>query len=436
MNVVGLIPDIPKVFTAVAEWSACVLYILVIGTTRTRRTIGVLAGGAAALVAIQLLIGVAPIQFWLLGMAAALAIMWAIIGQGARIPPVSALYWMLRAFLLAEFTASLEWQLAYFFQTRYGFPQGPLAHSATAAVIFSAVLMVARLLEKRGGDVAVAPTVKQLWTPAIIAAATFALSNLSYVSPTTPFTSTIATEAFNIRTLVQLGGVAFLQAYHIQLRNIRSEAEVQAFRNILSMQYAQYEQSKQSIEVINHKYHDLKHQLAVLRAEADPDIRDKYVADMERGIRDYEAQFKTGNPVLDTVLTGKALVCNRHSITLTCVADGELVEGLDVMDVCTIIGNALDNAIEALQLIDDPDRRLIHVSISRIPGFVVMRFENTLDWPVDLSSGLPRTTKTDTDRHGFGLRSIRRIAEGYGGAMTVKADDGVFELTILLPEAV
>ena len=83
-------------------------------------------------------------------------------------------------------------------------------------------------------------------------------------------------------------------------------------------------QSKESIELINYKYHDLKHQIAVLRSEEDPQKREAFLDEMEAEIRQYEAQNKTGNKVLDTVLRIKRLYSNKNGITFTCVADGTL----------------------------------------------------------------------------------------------------------------
>ena len=128
-----------------------------------------------------------------------------------------------------------------------------------------------------------------------------------------------------------------------------------------------------SIELINYKYHDLKHQIAVLRSEADPGKREAFLDKMEADIKKYESQNKTGNKVLDTVLTTKSLYCAKNNITFTCVADGTLLEFMDVMDICSIFGNALDNAIECELKIPDKEKRLIHVSVSKQKNFLLLR---------------------------------------------------------------
>ena len=107
----------------------------------------------------------------------------------------------------------------------------------------------------------------------------------------------------------------------MQCCEMRARKELEAVQNVLQNQYAQYVQSKESIELINYKYHDLKHQIAVLRSEEDPQKREAFLDEMEAEIRQYEAQNKTGNKVLDTVLTSKSLYCNKNGITFTCVED-------------------------------------------------------------------------------------------------------------------
>lgn len=450
---VGTVPDIPKIYTALAEWLACVVFItLVMRKPPHMRGIVILAGSLVVLAVVQIGIGMVPVVLWLPGMAVALGIMYATIRLCCDFSAVGCLYWLIRAFVLAEFAASLEWQLYYYLWVRYDWDLHALwLQSIFLAIVYGAVFAVVVLLERRQEITAPMVSGRDLMVTAIIAITTFSLSNLSYVSTATPFTSTIGTEVFNIRTLVGLGGVAFLYAFHIQLCENQSRRELDSMRAVLQMQYAQYQQSKESIAVINHKYHDLKHQISVLRRESDPGKREEYLDDIEHGIKEYEARFKTGNAVLDTMLTGKGLVCARDGIELTCVADGSLLNQVSEMDICTIFGNALDNAIEYEQRIADTSHRLIHVSVSDANGFTLIRVENYLQSGDERTGGdangvismgaldapqgdnLPATTKADRRFHGFGLKSIRHTAAKYGGTLTIARRDGWFNLTVLIP---
>jgi sensor histidine kinase regulating citrate/malate metabolism len=225
-----------------------------------------------------------------------------------------------------------------------------------------------------------------------------------------------------------------LYAYHIQLKELRVRHELKAVENILQNQYSQYQQSKESIEIINFKYHDLKNQIIALRAEEDSDKRNEFLTKMENDIKSYEAQHKTGHHVLDTLLASKNMYCIKNGITLTCVADGTLLKGIDVIDICTIFGNALDNAIEYEQKIEEEEKRLIHVSVFSQKAFLMIRFENYFEGELELEGDLPATTKEDSYYHGYGLKSIRYAVQKYGGVVNIDQKDNWFELKILIPK--
>ncbi len=193
-----------------------------------------------------------------------------------------------------------------------------------------------------------------------------------------------------------------------------------------------YKIRQESIDLINQKYHDLKHQIAVLRAESG-EKRNAVLDNMEQEIKAYEAQNKTGNKVLDTVLTGKSLTCRTKNIQLTCVADGTALDFMDVMDISALFGNALDNAIESTDKITDPERRLIHLSVARQKGFAAIRIENCFDGELKFEKGLPVTTKKDVLYHGFGVKKPQNAAAKYGGTATITTREGWFELRVLIP---
>ena len=153
--------------------------------------------------------------------------------------------------------------------------------------------------------------------------------------------------------------------------------------------------------------------------------------EMESGIRMYEAQNKTGNPVLDTLLTAKSLYCQQHDINLTCVADGHLLDFMTTADICTIVGTALDNATESVETIADTEKRLIRTAVYAQNGFVMLRFENYCET-------LPELTRDGTPRPGahggYGIKSIRATAQKYGGTVTVHCENNWFTLRVLLPQ--
>ena len=438
------LPDIPRLYTALAEWGACLVYILAMNRRRIHGW--KLAGGLiSALVILSLFLHFTGLRFtsstehtvtnlvWLSCMALAIGFMFLLLwGYGGGALMYSG-YRCVRAFVLAEFTASLEWQLHCFF-----WPGGIAPVSASLvllAVVYGGVLAGAWLLERkhipRDGRMGI--NRRELGSAVVIGAAVFAVSNLGFLSTRTPFSAVYDSGILIVRTMVDLGGLAILYAHHIQCCELRTRRELESMEQVLQNQYLQYQQSKESIDLINRKYHDLKHQIAALRAESDPGRREAFLNQMDQEIKVYEAQNKTGNPVLDTILTSKSLYCVQHDITLTCVADGRLLTSLDVMDICTIFGNILDNAIEYVSTLDHLEKRLIHLSLSLQKGFLLLRVENYCESDLSFRDGLPITTKGDAAYHGFGLKSVRRTAEKYGGTLTVCQDECWVEVKVLIP---
>lgn len=434
MNEIDLIQNIPKIYTALAEWISCVIYILILRKNNkfSKKELIVLGGTLLLLIGLQEVIGVVPIALWIPGMVIAVLIMFGVILYCSGVTKIAAGYWLVRAFVLAEVAASLEWQLSYFISENFKIHSIGFEH-VFMIIVYMIMFVLVYLIESRQEHILMDVTIKEFFTTAVIGIVCFCLSNLSYVYSNTPFSSPFVREAFNIRTLIDIGGYAFLLAYHLQRCEEHVKTELDAIQNILRTQYSQYRQSQESIDIINHKYHDLKHQIAVLRQEKNQDKKEAYLEEMEQSIKDYEFMFKTGNGVFDTILTGAALKCSRRNITFTCVADGMLLNQIYVMDLCTIFGNALDNAMEYVVQIEDPEKRLIHVTVSKMEEFILIRIENYLQDEVEFNGELPSTTKSDKAYHGFGLKSIKYSVEKYHGTMEVKTEEHWFTINILIP---
>lgn len=427
-------PDIPRIYTAAAEWLACLIYILPQKKRFNNLTLTViLAFSALGLWAIHFTAGRLPIAFWLPGMLIAVLFMYGNILLSCDISPVEAGYSWARAFIAAEFSASLGWQLyiSLFWQnnlwnTLWQF----LSMSAAYLLVFGIIAY----LEHRKGSLRTIKgiTGKELASALLIALAAFSISNLYFILPAQIAGATME-GLFHIRTLVHLSGITMLYAFHEQRCEIQLRHEVEAMNHVLVRQYEQYQAFKANSQTLNHQYHDLKHKLAIIRNEKDPQKRETYLEDMDQSISRHEAQVETGNGVLDTVLTSKSLACAEKGISLTCVADGSLLNFISVMDICTIFGNALDNAIESTEKLPQKDQRLIKLAVYSQNNFLMIRFENYIRHQIPMEDGIPPTTKKDSSRHGYGIKSIKHTAEKYGGTVTIHTENNWFVLRILLP---
>ena len=211
------------------------------------------------------------------------------------------------------------------------------------------------------------------------------------------------------------------------------ESELKIRELLWNRQKEQYDLSRENIDLINQKCHDLKHQLNAFRHIPDESKRQEYCKKMEESIMIYDSVVKTGNQVLDTIFTERSLACEKEGITWTCMADGSQLNFMDPVDLYTIFGNALDNAIECVRKLTDPEFRVVAVSLFVRDQLSILQVENYYSGTIEMKDGLPESTKQDWRYHGYGMKSIRFNVERYGGTISIDLKDQIFLLTIMIP---
>lgn len=234
--------------------------------------------------------------------------------------------------------------------------------------------------------------------------------------------------------LIEFYCATLLYLQHELFKKSYIRQELDTLNQLWMQQKAQYSIARKNILLINRKCHTLKHQIRAMRAMVG-DEKVIYLKELEKSVRIYDAIAKTGNEVLDTVLTEKSLYCEANHIQAHCIADGHLLDFLDPVDLYTIFANAMDNAIEYVQTIQDPEKRIIDVLVYAENRLIAVQVSNPILRELRFGAdGLPLSTKTSADGcHGFGLKSIRHAVEKYSGFLTVKVEDGCFHLRVLLP---
>lgn len=211
-------PDIPRLYTAIAEWLACMVYIAQLPLRiRGWKLAGVSVGMLVVQCVFLVVTGDAPLFLWIPCMIAAIGLMLVLFCACCNLPVLDACYHCMRAFLLAEFAAALEWQLYFYALFRLGW-YSKLWDVLCLIVIYSAVFSFIYLLEyrRRDSNRHFKVTLRETGSAVAIGLAVFLMSNLSYSYSNTPFSSGFVTDIFNTRTLVDLGGLAILYAYHVQ----------------------------------------------------------------------------------------------------------------------------------------------------------------------------------------------------------------------------
>ena len=221
----------------------------------------------------------------------------------------------------------------------------------------------------------------------------------------------------------------FYILFELPLRK-KFENEYETVNRLREQEREQYAISKENINLINLKCHDLRHQVRMIGTQSR--ISTEAMNEIEKIISIYDSSVKTGNGTLDVALTEKSLLCNSQNIRFSCIADGKCLNFIDEADLYSFFGNILDNAIEAVSK-PDVQEKLISLSVKQTGGLISINEHNYYSGELDFESGLPLTTKQNKQYHGYGMKSIKNIVEKYGGEITVTAHGGVFNLNIIFP---
>lgn len=217
------------------------------------------------------------------------------------------------------------------------------------------------------------------------------------------------------------------------LHNMSLKEELLIKSVFLEQAEDKYEQSKANVEMINLKVHDFKHQLRTLVDKTS--LNEKDIKQMEDMIQIYDSNMTTGNKAVDIILMEKKLLCQKKNIDLKCFADCSSLSYMDDADLYSLFGNAIDNAIEAVEKLNDSSRKTINVLVKTINNFMSIRFENYYEGKIQFEkNGLPSTTKENKQNHGIGLKSMQSLVEKYGGNMIISTKENVFSISILFPK--
>ena len=185
--------------------------------------------------------------------------------------------------------------------------------------------------------------------------------------------------------------------------------------------------------------HDIINNLSLasmLLKEGKTGDAEEHIDSLLGNVQALSPQYITGDEMLDCIVAMKAGRMEELGIEFT--SDGVIDGGLNMkpVDVCSIFANALDNAIEAVNKLED--NKKVSLSIKRTGKFFVIRIENSAEGIVDvekLFNTTGYTSKKDTEHHGFGLRNIRMTVEEYDGLLKAESEEGIFALSVMVPRS-
>ena len=197
----------------------------------------------------------------------------------------------------------------------------------------------------------------------------------------------------------------------------------------LQQQYAYYQDKLKDEERIRSIYHDMKNHLLVLEGSQGTEATRQMAQELRSQIADYENYIHTGNDFLDIIIRDKAEKAREKHIDFSAFIDFSGVDFIEPLDISTLFGNGIDNAIEASEKLPE-EQRVILVKAGKVQDFVSILIENNCSDEVHTEG---HTTKADKFLHGFGISNMKKAAEKYSGTCTITQANGKFDLKILLP---
>lgn len=203
-------------------------------------------------------------------------------------------------------------------------------------------------------------------------------------------------------------------------------------RELIETHYREVENMYRQIRGWRHDYRNHIQMMKVLAANGDMDALKVYLDELDTDLNTVDTVVKTGNPMADAILNSKISLARSRNIPTQVDAHIPVKLKMSELDLCCIIGNLFDNAIEASLPLPE-DKRLIRVYMDMKNTQLYISFTNfTAGKKLPKLGGRFRTTKGQG--HGFGLQRIDAIVERLEGYISRNSEDGAFTTEILLPQ--
>ena len=232
------------------------------------------------------------------------------------------------------------------------------------------------------------------------------------------------------------GGIAalifVLLEYLLQRIMKREEDKTIIYQNkLMKQQMDEIENIYMTMRGWRHDYHNHLQSLKGYLSLNKVDQMKNYLNELETDLDSIDTLYHSGNLQLDSILNAKLSIAEKGQIRIHC--DASIPPQLHVsdLDLCVILGNLLDNAIESCRKIKDPDERFIRVYIGILKKQLYISITNATSETVKQRTDHYFTTKRGD--HGHGLKRVDQVVKKYDGYLNRQNEPGVFATEIVLP---
>ena len=240
--------------------------------------------------------------------------------------------------------------------------------------------------------------------------------------------------------IITTAAISIINILVFYFQDILSTAYEDKLKSALHIQekeyyFAQNQLMQESVKKVRSIRHDMNFHLAAIKDfTGENKAATDYINSLLNDISKSEVYSTTGNIAFDSIINFKLKTAEEDSVKLDLSIFVPPVVNVEIADIVTILGNLLDNALDAVAKVED---KLIKLDIEYSKESLFIQLENTFDGEVKYEKGKSEadkiiTTRKDGDNHGYGLKNIRKSVEKYNGHVDISHDGNVFSVGVLL----
>lgn len=269
----------------------------------------------------------------------------------------------------------------------------------------------------------------------------FVIASLSYVIMQILTALTITDSLLTIQVTVifttffiVLSLIATIFAIAISAKHQNEKRIVELMKLSSQMLEKNYSEIHNSHEIIRQQLHDFKNHLRTINGMSDSDSAVKeYTQNLLESSYSFAKLCHCGNDIIDSIINCKEAEAKEKNITFDYCISLSSPLNIESIDICAILANQIDNAIEACEKIETANNREISIYISQKESFLLFRVQNTVkENPFNKKNELLTSKNNYDGLHGFGIRIIRETAKKYNGTSENRYEDGQFISSVML----
>ncbi|MDO4332360.1 MAG: ATP-binding protein [Eubacteriales bacterium] len=202
-------------------------------------------------------------------------------------------------------------------------------------------------------------------------------------------------------------------------------------QELVNRHYVEVETMYRKMRGWRHDYHNHIQALKVCLSQQEYGQMKEFLDQVDVSLSEVDRVVKTGNVMLDAIVNSKIALMKEKGIAVDCTAYVPAQMAVKAIDLCVLLGNLLDNALEACQKMGKEEDRFIRIYMDVIKGQLYLCITNSMEGKARAKGGVYLSDKAGA--HGFGMESIDRIVKQYGGYIRRGSEEGVFAAEVMLP---